>query len=222
MGTKPNLNANLSFPIFFAPIFHFPVPRARSRSPFPVLVTSVKFYLVFLVVIGGYCLQNAKLLQSEELEKGNCQSLVNGTSGPYYAIKCPVPYYDYDYYLNYDYYYHYHYYYRYYKRDSETRSCLWNWCSLIALCFNETSDWKTLCYNKFYCFGWSNFDISTATKDVNVLNVRNIYIKNCGWKTSLLRFKIKATEYRCESKTAQTGTYAEIKHYMCYEVIRVS
>ena len=212
MGTKPNLNANLSFPIFFAPIFHFPVPRARFRSPFPVLVTSVKFYLVFLVVIGGYCLQNAKLLQSEELEKGNCQSLVNGTSGPYYDIKCPVPYYDYDYYLNYDY----------YKRDSETRSCLWNWCSLIALCFNETSDWRKLCYKKFYWFRWSNFDISTATKDFNVSNVRNIYIKNWGWKRSLPRFKIKVTGYRCASKTAQRGTYAEIKHCMCYEVIRVS
>ena len=160
---------------------------------------------------------NAKLLQSEELKKGNCQSLVNGTSGPYYAIKCPVPYYDYDYY-----YYLYYYNYWYYKRDSETRSCLRNWCSLIALCFNETSGWKTLCYNKFYWFRRSNFDISSATKDFNISNVRNIYIKNCGWKRSLHRFKIKATGYRCASKTAQTGTYAEIKHCMCYEVIRVS
>ena len=205
MGTKPNLNANLSFPIFFAPIFHFPVPRARSCSPFPVLVTSVKFYLVFLVVIGGYCLQNAKLLQSEELEKGNCQSLVNGTSGPYYDIKCSVPYHDY---YNY-------YYYRYYKTHSETRSCLWNWCSLIALCFNETSDWRKLCYKKFYWFRWSNFHISTAAKDVNVSKVTNIYINNCGikygWKTFRLGFKIKATGYRCASKTAQS-TYAEIKH----------
>ena len=198
-------------------MFHFPAPCTRSRSPFPVLVTSVKFYLVFLVDIGRHCLQNAKLLQSEELKKGNCQSLVNGTSGPYYAIKCPVPYYDYDY----DYYYYLYYYnYRYYKRVY--KSCLWNWCSLIALCFNETSDWKTLCYNKFYWFRRSNFDISTATKDFNVSNVRNIYIKNCGWKTSLPRFKIKATGYRCASKTAQRGTYAEIKHCMCYEVIRVS
>ena len=160
-------------------------------------------------------MQNTKLLQSEELKKGNCQSLVNGTSGPYYAIKCPVPYYDYYYYL-------YYYNYWYYKKDSETRSCLWNWCSLIALCFNETPDWKTLCYNKFYWFGWSNFEISTATKDVNVSKVRNIYIKNCGWKTSLLRFKIKATAYRCASKTAQRGKYAQIKHCMCYDVITVS
>ena len=180
-------------------------------------MTSVKFYLVFLVDIGGHCFQNAKLLQSEELEKRNCQSLVNGKCGPYYAIECPVPYHYYD-----CYYYLYYYNYWHYKRDSETRSCLWNWCSLIALCFNETSDWKALCYYKFYLFKWSNFDISTATKDVNVSNVRNIYIKNCGWKRSLPRFKIKATGYRCASKTAQRGTYAEIKHFMCYDVIRVS
>ena len=164
-------------------------------------------------------MQNAKLLQSEELEKGNCQSLVNGTSGPYYAIKCPVLYHDYDYYYYGNLYYRNYWYYR---RDSETRSCLWNWCSLIALCFNETLDWKTLCYNKFYWFGRSNFDISTATKDFNVSNVRNIHIENCGWKRSLRKFKIKATGYRCASKTVQRGTYAEIKHYMCYEVIRVS
>ncbi|CAH3187573.1 unnamed protein product, partial [Porites evermanni] len=34
-------------------------------------------------VEGGYC-----SLQSEELEEGNCRSLVNGTSGPYYAMEC--------------------------------------------------------------------------------------------------------------------------------------
>ena len=134
-------------------------------------------------------------MQSEELEEGNCQSLVNGTSGPYYAMECHVPYY-----------------YYYYKRDSKIRKCLSKWCSLIALCFNETSDWRKLCYKKFNWFRWSNFDISTATKDVNVSNVTNIYIKNCGWKRSLPRFKIKATGYRCASKTAQRGTYAEIKH----------
>ena len=142
-------------------------------------------------------MQNAKLLQSEELEKGNCQSLVNGTSGPYYAMECHSPYY--------------------------VHSCLSKWCSLIALCFNET--WNALCYKKFkrfyekskWFYGWSNFDISTVTKDVTVSNVRNIYIKICSRKT----FRLKATEYRCASKTAQKGTYAEIKHCMCYEVIRV-
>ena len=185
MGTKPNLNANLSFPILFSlPFFIFPIPRARSRSPFPVLVTSVKFYLVFLVDIGRHCLQNAKLLQSEELEKGNCQSLVNGTSGPYYAMECHSPYYG--------------------------HGCLWKWCSLIALCFNETSEWRKLCYKKFkWFYWWSNFDISTVTKDVTVSNVRNIYIEMCSRKT----FRLKATGYRCASKTAQGGTYAEIKYY---------
>ena len=168
--------------------------RTRSCSPFPVLVTSVKFYLVFLVEIGWYC-----SLQSEELEEGNCQSLVNGTSGPYYAMECHVPFY-----------------YYYYKRDSKILKCLSKWCSLIALCFNETSDWRKLCYKKFYWFRWSNFHISTAAKDVNVSKVTNIYINNCGikygWKTFRLGFKIKATGYRCASKTAQRGTYAEIKH----------
>ena len=124
-------------------------------------------------------------MQSEELEEGNCQSLVNGTSGPYYTMECHV------------------------KRDLKIGKCLSKWCSLISLCFNETSDWRK---EKFYWFRWSNSDISTATKDVNVSNVTNIYIKNCGWKRSLPRFKIKATGYRCASKTAQRGTYAEIKH----------
>ena len=194
MGTKPNLNAkSFNSNSIFAPIFHFPAPCARSRSLFPVLVTSVKFYLVFLVNIGGYC-----SLQSEELEIGNCQSLVNGTSSPYYAMEC------------YD------------KGLSEKRKCLSTWCSLIASCFNETSNWKRLCYWKFYWLWPANFDISTATKDINVSNVRNIHIKNCGLKKSRRRFKIQATGYRCPSKTAQRGTYAEIKHCMCYEVIRVS
>ena len=182
----------LKFHFQFSFCSHFSFSRSSYsfRLPFSVLVTSVKFYLVFLVDIGGYC-----SLQSEELEEGNCQSLVNGTSGPYYAMECHVPYY-----------------YYYYKRDSKIRKCLSKWCSLIALCFNETSDWRKLCYKKFNWFRWSNFDISTATKDVNVSNVTNIYIKNCGWKRSLPRFKIKATGYRCASKTAQRGTYAEIKH----------
>ena len=132
-------------------------------------------------------------MQSEELEEGNCQSLVNGTSGPYYAMECHVPYY-----------------YYYYKRDSKIRKCLSKWCSLIALCFNETSDWNALCHEKFkWFYWWSNFDISTVTKDVTVSNVRNIYIKRCSWKT----FRLKATGYRCASKTAQGGTYAEIKYY---------
>ena len=182
----------LTFHFQFSFCSHFSFSRSSYsfRLPFSVLVTSVKFYLVFLVDIGGYC-----SLQSEELEEGNCQSLVNGTSGPYYAMECHVPYY-----------------YYYYKRDSKIRKCLSKWCSLIALCFNETSDWRKLCYKKFNWFRWSNFDISTATKDVNVSNVTNIYIKNCGWKRSLPRFKIKATGYRCASKTAQRGTYPEIKH----------
>ena len=141
-------------------------------------------------------------MQSEELEIGNCQSLASGTSGPYYAMEC------------------------YYKRLSEKHKCLSKWCSLIASCFNETSDWKRLCFWKFFRFWTANFDISTSTEDVNVSNVTNIYIKNCGikygWKTFRLGFKIKATGYRCASKTAQRGTYAEIKHCMCYEVIRVS
>ena len=131
-------------------------------------------------------------MQSEGLEEGNCQSLVNGTSGPYYTMECHV------------------------KRDSKIRKCLSKWCSLISLCFNETSDWRKLCYKKFDWFRWSNSDISSATKDVNVSNVTNIYIKNCGikygCKTFRLGFKIKATGYRCPSKTAQRGTYAEIKH----------
>ena len=131
-------------------------------------------------------------MQSEELEEGNCQSLVNGTSGPYYAMECHVPYY-----------------YYYYKRDSKIRKCLSKWCSLIALCFNETSDWRKLCYKKFKWFYWrSNFDMSTVTKDVTVSNLRNIYIEMCSRKT----FRLKATGYRCASKTAQGGTYAEIKY----------
>ncbi|CAH3187581.1 unnamed protein product [Porites evermanni] len=101
------------------------------------------------------------------------------------------------------------------KRLKNTQMPFEIWCSLIAFCFNETSDWRKLCYKKFYWFRWSNFDISTAAKDVNVSNVTNIYIKNCGikygWKTFRLGFKIKATGYRCASKTAQS-TYAEIKH----------
>ena len=130
-------------------------------------------------------------MQSEELGIGNCQSLVNGTSGVYYAMECHFPYY----------------------------SCLSKWCSLIALCFNETSDWNALCHEKFkWFYWWPHFDISTVTKDVTVSNVRNIYIKRCSWKT----FRLKATGYRCASKTAQRGTYAEIKHCMYYEVIKVS
>ena len=139
-------------------------------------------------------MQNAKLLQSEELEKGNCQSLVSGTSGPYYVMECHFPYYG--------------------------HSCLSKWCSLIASCFNETSDWETLCHEKFkrfyekfkWFYGWSNFDISTVTKDVTVLNVRNIYIKICSWKT----FRLKVTGCRCASKTAQRGTYAETKHFIIW------
>ena len=73
------------------------------------------------------------MLQSEELEEGNCQSLADGTSGPYYAMECHVPYYYYC-----------------YKRDSKIRKCLSKWCSLIAFCFNETSDWRKLCYKKFF------------------------------------------------------------------------
>ena len=46
IGTKPNLDPrnirNFIFHSLFVPIFDFPVPRARSRSPFPVLVTSGK------------------------------------------------------------------------------------------------------------------------------------------------------------------------------------
>ena len=141
-------------------------------------------------------------MQSEELEEGNCQSLVNGTSGPYYAMECHVPY---------------------NKRGSEIRKCLSKWCSLIALCFNETSDWNTLCCKKFKWFyekfkrfyGWSHFDISTVTKDVTVSNVRNIYIKMCCWRS----FRLKATGYLCASKTAQRGMYAEIIWEGCVSTI---
>ena len=92
---------------------------------------------------------------------------------------------------------------------------LFLWCSCLASAFNQSFNWVTLCSNRFYRFRSSQFDISTATdKGLTASHVRNIHVKYykklCGGRnthTVTVKFAIKTSGYRCQSKYNQAGKY---------------
>ena len=137
---------------------------------------------------GEHC-SSYEPLEHKELEKGNCEQLVNGTHEKYRAAECII--------------------YRSYQ-GRHLKGCLSSWCNRFASCFNQTTEWATLCTWRFYWFRSSQFDISVPDEGVNASYVRNIHIKYCGktypdWTTVRFKFSIKTTGYQCQSETAING-----------------
>ena len=153
-------------------------------------------------------------LDTQGLKDGNCPQLVNGTHGRYRTFECGIKKFKYYNYM-YNYYDYYSYYYRKYVKRWKPPQCLSKLCHYLALCLKQTSDWKKLCSEKFYRFRNSRFDISTVTAEVvNASYVRNIHVKHCktiygGWntRTVTVKFAIKTSGYRCESKNIQNGKW---------------
>ena len=140
-----------------------------------------------MVNTGQQC-SSSKPLYLQGLNDGNCLQFVNETHERYRTFQCRMYWWKYKYY------------------HGEPPECLSNWCQFLAKCFNPTSDWETLCYEKFYRFRKSRFEISTATAEgVNVSYVKNIHVKHCekiygdwGTQNVTVKFAIKTSGYRCE------------------------
>ena len=133
----------------------------------------------------------------EPIDFNSCHQLVNGTHERYRTFECKIP-----------------------SRkwclfDLKPPQCLSLWCHRLASAFNQSFNWVTLCSNRFYRFRLSQFDISTATgKGLNASPVRNIHVKYYKNKsgcrdthTVIVKFAIKTSGYRCQSKYNQAGKY---------------